>query len=269
MRLTDRVVLIKGGGEVASGIAHRLHRSHFRVCLTEIANPLAVSRGTTFSEAVFEGTKTIEGVMAELVSVSLKEIRAVWERGNIPIIIDPGVSILGKMKPDVLVEATMAKRNTGTKITDAPLVIGMGTGFYAGRDVHIVIETNHSNNLGRVILDGEAEENTGTPVSIGKLTKDRVIWAPQPGTFTTDKEIGDSVVAGEVIGRVRNQVLKAPIGGMLRGLIRDGVMVSTGSKLIEIDPINDRAICFTIRDKMRAIGGGVLEAIMLRFNTDV
>jgi xanthine dehydrogenase accessory factor len=267
-KLSELIVLIKGGGEVASGIAHRLYRSHFRVCLTEIANPLAVSRGTCFSEAVFDGGKTIEGVTAQLVSVSMEEICKVWQHGNIPIIIDPEASIKEKIKPDVLVDAIMAKRNLGTKITDAPLVIGMGTGFYAGRDVHMVVETNHSNNLGRVIVDGETEKNTRTPVAIGGLTRERVIWAPQAGTFTTDREIGDSVVVGEVVGRIGDLPLEAPIGGILRGLIRDGVKVSKGVKLIEVDPVHDKAVCYVIRDKMRAIGGGVLEAIMLRFNTD-
>jgi len=265
-KLSELIVLIRGGGEVASGIAHRLHRSHFRVCLTEIANPLAVSRGTTFSEAVFDGVKTIEGVRGELVPTSLEEIHRVWRQGDIPIVIDPDVSIKHKLKPDVLVDATMAKRNTGTEITDAPLAIGMGLGFYAGRDVHIVVETNHSNNLGRVILEGEAERNTGTPVAIGGLTKERVVWAPEAGVFTSNREIGDSVVAGEVVGWVGDQPLEAPVSGMLRGLIRSGLRVPKGTKLIEVDPVNDKAVCYVIRDKMRAIGGGVLEAIMLKFN---
>lgn len=265
-KLSELIVLIKGGGEVASGIAHRLHRNHFRVCLTEIANPLAVSRGTTFSEAVFDGVKTIMGVKAELVPASPEEIYRVWQQENIPIVIDPEASIKDELKPDVLVDAIIAKRNTGTEITDAPLVIGVGPGFYAGRDVHIVVETNHSHNLGRVIVEGEAERNTGIPLAIGGLTKERVVWAPQAGIFTTDKEMGDSVVAHQIVGQVGDVPLEAPIGGMLRGLLRDGVRVSKGSKLIEIDPVNDRAICNFIADKMRKIGDGVVEAIMLKFN---
>lgn len=265
-KLSELIVLIKGGGEVASGIAHRLYRSHFRVCLTEIANPLAVSRGTSFSEAVFDGVKTIEGVTAQLVSTSLEEIYHAWQQANIPIVIDPETSTRERIKPEVLVDAIMAKRNRGTRITDAPLVIGLGPGFYVGRDVHMVVETNHSNNLGRVIVEGEAEENTGTPVNIGGLAKERVIWAPQAGIFTTDRKIGDSVVAGEVIGKLDNLNLPAPVSGMLRGLMRSGVRVSKGTKLIEVDPVNDSAVCFVIRDKMRAIAGGVLEAIMLKFN---
>ncbi len=265
-KLSELIVLIKGGGEVASGIAHRLHRSHFRLCLTELANPRAVSRGTTFSEAVFDGVKTIMGVKAELVPASPEEIYRVWQQGNIPIVIDPEASIKEKIKPDVLVDAIVAKQNTGTKIIDAPLVIGLGPGFYAGRDVHIVVETNHSRNLGRVILEGEAERNTGIPVAIGGLTKERVVWAPQAGIFTTNREIGDSVVAHQIVGQVGDVPLEAPIGGMLRSLLRDGVRVSKGSKLIEIDPVNDRAICNFIADKMRKIGEGVVEAIMLKYN---
>lgn len=265
-KLSELIVLIKGGGEVASGIAHRLHRSHFRVCLTELANPRAVSRGTTFSEAVFDGVKTIMGVKAELVPASPEEIYRVWQQGNIPIVIDPEASIKERIKPDVLVDAIVAKQNTGTKIIDAPLVIGLGPGFYAGRDVHIVVETNHSRNLGRVILEGEAERNTGIPVAIGGLTKERVVWAPQAGIFTTNRVIGDSVVAHQIIGQVGDVPLEAPIGGMLRSLLRDGVRVSKGSKLIEIDPVNDRAICNFITDKMRKIGEGVVEAIMLKCN---
>jgi len=268
-KLSKLIVLIRGGGEVASGIAHRLHCSHFRVCLTEIDNPLAVSRGTTFSEAVFDGAKVIMGVKAELVSTSTENIYRVWQLGNIPIVIDPEATIKKKIKPDVLVDAIMTKRNTGTKVTDAPLVIGVGPGFHAGRDVHIVVESNHSNNLGRVILEGEAEKNAGMPVVIGGLTKERVVWSPKEGIFASNQETGDSVVAGEVVGWIGDLPLKAPISGMLRGLLRNGVRVSKGSKLIEVDPVNDAAICYVIRDKMRAIGGGVLEAIMLKFNTDV
>ena len=263
-KLPELIVLIRGGGEVASGIAYRLHLSHIRLCLTEVATPLAVSRGTTFSEAVFDGVKTIMGVRAELVPARQEEIYRVWQQGSIPILIDPEASIKERIKPDVLVDAIMAKRKTDTKITDAPLVIGVGPGFYAGRDVHIVVESNHSRNLGGVILEGEAEKNTGIPVAIGGLTKERVVWSPQAGIFTSNREIGDSVVAGEVIGQVGDRPLEAPISGMLRGLIRSGVSVAKGSKLIEVDPVHDRITCNYITAKMLAIGEGVLKAIMLK-----
>jgi len=265
-KLSELIVLIKGGGEVASGIAHRLHRCHFRVCLTETQNPLAVSRGTTFSEVVFDRSKTIEGVTAELTPTSSEEARKVWERGNIPVVIDPGLGIKDQLEPDVFIDATMSKGNIATKIIDAPLVIGMGAGFCAGKDAHIVVETNHSNNLGRVILEGEAEKNTGIPVNVGGLDKERVIWASQAGIFTSKLEIGDSVVANQTIGRIGDVSLEAPMSGILRGLIRSGARVSKGDKLIEVDQVNDRDICFVIRDKMRVISSGVLEAIMLKLN---
>ena len=266
-KLPELKVLIKGGGEVASGIAYRLHHGRLRVCLTEIANPLAVSRGVTFSEAVFDGVKTIMGVRAELVATSPEEIYRLWEQGNIPIVIDPEVSIKKKIKPDVLVDAIMAKRNAGTKISDAPLVIGIGPGFYAGRDAHIVVESNNSSDLGKVILKGEAEKNTGIPVEVGGLTKERVVWSPEAGIFTSDREIGDSVAADEVVGWIGDLPLKAPISGMLRGLVRSGVRVSTSSKLIEVDPINDKNICNIITKKVWQIGEGVLRAIVLRLNS--
>ncbi len=266
-KLSEFIVLIRGGGEVASGIAYRLHLSHIRVCLTEVATPLAVSRGTTFSEAVFDGVKTVMGVRAELVPAQQEEIYRVWQQGSIPIIIDPEASIKERIKPDVLVDAIMAKRKTDTKITDAQLVIGVGPGFYAGRDVHVVVESNHSRNLGRVIFEGEAEKNTGIPVAIGGLAEERVVWSPRAGIFTSNREIGDPVVAGEVVGQVGDLPLEAPISGMLRGLIRSGVSVAKGSKLIEVDPVHDSIICNYITDKMLAIGEGVLNAIMLRLNT--
>ncbi|MFH0914764.1 MAG: selenium-dependent molybdenum cofactor biosynthesis protein YqeB [Chloroflexota bacterium] len=266
-KLSELVVLIRSGGEVASAVAHRLYRAHFRVCLTEVNRPLAVSRGTAFSEAVFDGAKSIEGVTAVLTPLSLEAIQGVWQAGKIPLLIDPQAGIKKLVQPDVLVDAIMAKKNTETKVTDAPLVIGMGPGFYAGRDVHLVVETNHSNNLGRVIEVGEAEKDTGTPVEIAGLGKERVVWAPRAGIFRTEKEIGDSVVAGETVGWVDESPLGASVSGMLRGLLRSGGPVPRGVKLIEVDPLNDSSVCFVIRDKMRAIAGGVLEAILMRFNT--
>ena len=265
--LSELVVLIKGAGEIASGIAHKLHRSHFKVCLTEIALPLAVSRGTAFSEAVFDRTKVIEGVTAELVPLTLNDIKLAWKRGNIALVVDPETKARNILQPDVVIDAIMAKQNIGTKITDAPLVIGLGTGFSAGKDVHLIVETLQGRNLGKIITDGKAQENTGEPVVIANLGKERVVWAPEAGIFTTGLEIGRSVQTGEEVGRIGNISLTAPLGGTLRGLIRNGVVVRKGEKLIEVDSVNDSTICFIIRDKMRTIAGGVLEAIMMKFNT--
>ena len=263
--LSRLVVLIRGGGEVASGVAHRLARAHFRVCLTETSHPLAVSRGVAFCEAIYDGEKEVEGVVARQVKFA-NQIPKVWQESQIPIIVDPEASIREALKPHVLVDAIMAKRNLGTKITDAPLVIGLGPGFQAGRDVHMVVETNNSQSLGRVILNGEAEGNTGIPIAIGDLTFDRVLHSPGDGLFLTDKGIGDLVIAGEVVASVAEKPVKAEIDGVVRALLRSGIMVGKGTKLGEIDPSGNKEVCYTIRPRARAIAGGVLEAILMRYN---
>ena len=263
--LTHLVVLIRGGGEVASGVAHGLARAHFRVCMAETSQPLAVSRGVAFCEAIYNGKKEVEGVVARHVT-SVDQIPQVWQESQIPIIVDPEASIREALKPQVLVDAIMAKRNLGTKITDAPLVIGLGPGFQAGRDVHMVVETNNSESLGKVILDGEAEKNTGIPIAIGGLTFERALHSPGDGLFQTDKQIGDLVTAGEVVASVAEQPVKAEIDGVVRALLRSGIMVGKGTKLGEIDPSANKEVCYTIRARVRAIAGGVLEAILMRFN---
>jgi xanthine dehydrogenase accessory factor len=263
--LTKLVVLIKGGGEVASGIAHRLALAQCRVCMTEIPQPLAVSRGAAFSEAIYDGKKELEEIVARHVT-SFPGITKAWEEGEIAIIIDPEASIRSTLNPEVLVDAIMAKRNQGTRISDAPLVIGLGPGFKAGKDVHIVVETNNSQNLGKVILKGEAEKDTGVPIAIGGLTSERVLHAPKDGLFQSDKKIGDTAIAGEEIAAVAGQPLKAEIGGVIRALLRRGTEVAKGTKLAEIDPSGDRDAAFTIRDRMRTIADGILAAILTRYN---
>ena len=169
-KLSEIVVLIRGAGEMASGVAHRLHQSHFKICMTEIPHPLAVRREVTFSEAIYEGEKEVEGVLAKLIPKP-EEIESVWREGHIPILIDPdGKKTRGFLKPDILVDGIMAKKNLGTQINDAPLVIGMGPGFTAGKDVHAVIETNRGHHLGKMILSGSAEPDTGIPGEIGGYT---------------------------------------------------------------------------------------------------
>ncbi len=265
MKLTELVILIKGGGEVASAVAHRLHNAHFKVFLTETPNPLAVSRGVSFSEAIYNDEKEVEGVTAKLVK-SAGEITEVWEEKKLPIIVDPETAIKDTLHTDIVIDAIMAKRNLGTKLTDASLVIGLGPGFYAGKDVHMVVETNNSESLGRVIFEGEAEKNTGIPVTIGGLTSERVIHAPDDGLFLARVDIGDTVTAGEVIASLGDKMIKAPISGLVRALLRSGIPVKKEVKLAEIDQMGSREQCFSIRDRMRSIAGGVLEAILVRFN---
>lgn len=265
MKLTELVVLIKGGGEVASGVAHRLFRAHFKVCLTEISHPSAVTRGVTFTEAVYDGEKEIEGVVAELVKFP-SEIPGVWEKNKLPIIIDPEVKTRDILRPSILIDAIMAKRNLGTKITDSTLVIGLGPGFQAGKDVHVVVETNNSESLGKVIFEGEAEKDSGIPIPIMGLTFERVLHSPEGGLFLANKDIGGVVTAGEVVAKIGKQDIKAPIGGVIRALMRSGIRVEKGVKLGEIDPTGNIEYCYAVRAKMRAIAGGVLEAILTRFN---
>lgn len=265
VKLKDLVVLVKGGGEMATGVAHRLARCGFRVCMTEIPEPLAVRRGVAFCEAVFEAQKEVEGLLANRVT-RREEIPAAWEKGEIPVIIDPQGAIRKELRPEVVVDAILAKRNTGTRIDDAPLVIGLGPGFRVGQSVHFVIETNRGHRLGKVIEEGEADPDTGIPGEIGGYSRERVLRAPLSGRFSGKKRIGDQVQKGELVAKVEGASVEAKIGGVLRGILRDGLRVQEGMKVGDIDPRGNREHCFTISDKARAIGGGVLEAILMRYN---
>ncbi len=265
-KLSELIVLVKGGGEVGSAIAHRLYRSRFRVCISEIADPLAICRGVSFSEAVFNDSQTVEGVTAESTEISLEKIYRVWRKENIPVVIDPECSVKPLIKPDVLVNAMMLNRESGTKITDASLVIGIGPGFVAGGNAHLVIDTGPGKNLGRIIFEGEAQDNTEIPSAISELIDDRVVQAPDSGIFTTTKSIGDTVAAGDVIGALNDLPVQVSVSGILRGLLRNEMKVLANYRLAEIDTANDKQACFTISDKMRAISGGVLEAIMMSLN---
>ena len=226
---------------------------------------MAVRRGVTFCEAVYEGEKTVEGVTCKLFN-TVDKITDAWQKGLIPLVVDPENKTKDVLKPDVEIDAIIAKKNLGTRMTDAPLVIGLGPGFSAGKDVHVIIETNRGHNLGRIIVRGEAEPDTGIPGAIGGFARERVWHAPAAGLFTTEKKIGDRVAAGDIIALVDTPPVKTEIGGMVRGLLRTGTRVPKGMKLGDIDPRGIAGYCYTISDKSRTISGGVLEAIMERFN---
>jgi xanthine dehydrogenase accessory factor len=264
-KLNDLVILIRGAGEMATGVAHRLASCHFKVCMTETSNPQAVRREVTFSEAIFDHEKEVEGVTAKKID-STHHIFQAWKEGKIPILIDPETKVKDFLKPDVLIDATLAKKNLGIKITDAPLVIGLGPGFHAGKDVHLVIETNRGHDLGRIISNGEAEPNTGIPGAIGGYTEERVIRAPKAGNFKSLKKIGDGVKADEKVGIIENIAVRSRIAGVIRGLLRDGTEVWKGMKLGDIDPRGIKAHCYTISDKARTISGGILQAILEHFD---
>ena len=265
MPVKNLKVLIRGGGELATAMACRLADSHFKVIMTEVSKPQAVRRNVSFCEAVYEGTKTVEGKTARLVS-SAGETRAAWKAGQLALIVDPDVTILSDIKPDIEIDAIIAKKNLGTKKTDAELVIGLGIGFEAGKDVHVVIETNRGHNLGRVIRKGIAEADTGNPGNIGGYTTERVMRAPAAGTFKTVKKIGDMVKTGDTVAFVGKEPVKTAIPGIVRGLLRDGTPVTKGLKAGDVDPRGNKEYCFTISDKGRTISGGVLEAILEHFN---
>jgi len=265
-RIEDLVVLMRGAGEMASGVAHRLYRSNFKICMLEIPHPLAVRREVSFCEAIYDGEKEVEGVRAKLISKP-KEIQSVWKKGKIPILVDPDGKVTRQfLKPDVLIDAIMAKKNKGTRITDALLVIGLGPGFTAGKDVHIVIETNRGQHLGKMILNGSAEPHTGIPGEIGGYTVERVIRTMKKGIFRPYKSIGDRVIKGSVVAVVEDFPIIAKISGVVRGLLREGIEVEKRMKVGDIDPRGKKELCFTISEKARAIGGGVLEAILYWFN---
>ena len=265
-RLLELVVGIKGAGEMASAVAWRLHMARIRaILMLETAMPLAVRREVCFCEALHDGSCTVEGVAA-VKAERAEEIPRIWQRGHIAVIADPRWRTLSRIRSDVVVDAILAKRNLGTRRTDAPLVIGLGPGFVAGRDVHVVVETQRGHDLGRIITSGSAAPNTGVPGVIGGHTQTRVLRAPAAGEFRSERRIGELVRAGEVVGRVGETEVLGGVDGVLRGLIRPGTRVTAGLKLGDIDPRGEVGYCFTISEKARAIAGSVLEAVLRVYN---
>jgi xanthine dehydrogenase accessory factor len=265
MGTTNLKVLIRGGGELASAVAIRLQRSHFQVLMTEAANPEAVRRRVSFCEAVYEGQKTVEGVTARLVKTP-EEVYAAWRQGELALVVDPEAKIRESLRPDVVIDAIIAKKNLGTKMSDALLVIGLGVGFTAGQDVHVIVETNRGHNLGRVVRSGQAEPDTGKPGVIAGYSSERVMRAPAEGVFRTAKNIGDLVQAGDIVAYVGKEPMRTIIPGIIRGLLRDGAPVTKGMKSGDVDPRANPDYVDTVSDKGSAIAGGVLEAILARFN---
>ncbi|MCI9070086.1 selenium-dependent molybdenum cofactor biosynthesis protein YqeB [Clostridium sp.] len=255
------IVLIKGAGDLATGIAYRLKKSGFDIVMTEIDNPTTVRRTVAFSQAIFDNEIEIEGIKGIKVN-NINEIHKEIKKGNIPIIIDKEANIIKKLKPKVIVDAIIAKKNLGTSINDAPIVIGVGPGFEAKKDCHLVIETKRGHYLGKVIEEGSAIPNTGIPGNIGGYTKERIIRASSNGKIRPVVKIGDYVKKGEVIAYIDGVEVVAEIDGIVRGMLQEEIEVFKGMKSGDIDPRCEKDHCFTISDKARSIGGGVLEAIM-------
>ncbi len=253
-------VVVRGGGDLGSGAILRLYRAGFPVVVLELETPLLVRRAVAFGDAAISGARTVEGVTARRID-AIEHIGATWAAGEIPLLVDPAGKSLAEIKPVVMVDARMEKRNLGTTIRDAPLVIALGPGFTAGIDCHAVIETNRGHTLGRALYEGAAEPDTGEPGSVKDQTHSRVLRAPVDGTVQPCAEIGDSIEAGQVIAYVDHHPITAAFSGVLRGLIHERVPVRAGLKIGDLDPRAQREHCFTISDKSLAIGGGVLEAV--------
>ena len=286
MQIEHPIVVIRGGGDLGTGAALRLQRAGWRVLVCELAQPLVIRRTVAFASAVYEGSIEVEGVIAQRID-RVEEAERLWAAERVPVLIDPDWSKSKALSPAVIVDAVMAKRNSGTRIDDASIVIGVGPGFTAGVDCHAVVETQRGHNLGRVYYQGAAAPDTGQPGQIGGEAASRVIRAPTAGVFYGHRQIGERVKAGDVIGRVialdgavsdsgawrvvtadrdssrpLGQVIKTKIEGVLRGLLHDGLLIAAGTKVADVDPRAEESYCFTVSDKALAVGGGVLEAAL-------
>jgi xanthine dehydrogenase accessory factor len=260
------LVVVRGAGDLATGVILRLARSGFRVVALEVPAPTAIRRTVALSEAVYEGEALVEGLRARLVAAAAEALSLAAE-GIVPLLVDPSCSSLPELSPMALVDAIVAKRRLGTDAGMAPIVVALGPGFDAPRDAHAVIETNRGHFLGRVIREGGAEPDTGVPGTIGGRGRERVVHAPASGSTLALRAIGDTVAEGEPIlailspGGERVEVA-SPLEGVLRGLIRPGIEVRAGLKIADVDPRGDPSHCRSVSDKARAVAGGVLEAIL-------
>lgn len=257
------IVIVRGGGDIATGTIQKLYRSGFKVLVLEIDKPTAIRRNVSFGEAVYSGEAIVEGIKSVLVKTE-EEIKSSWENGIIPIVIDGKGEFINIIKPNILVDGILAKRNLGTYKNMAPITVALGPGFNAGIDVDVVIETMRGHNLGRLILEGTAIENTGIPGEISGYSKERVIYCPGDGVIKNISNIGDIVKEGQVIAYIDKEEVLATINGILRGIIKDGTNVYKGLKIGDIDPrLKEIENYNTISDKARSIAGGVLEGILM------
>lgn len=259
------MIVIKGAGDIATGIALRLYRAGMPLIMTDIEKPTAIRRTVSFCGAITHGEYTVEGIRAVFAS-SAKEAEKIAENGDIPVLADKSAACVSEIKPVAVVDAILAKYNTGTRISDAPIVIAIGPGFTAKADCHAAVETMRGHTLGRMILSGRPIENTGEPGLVGGYTMERLLRAPCAGIFEQTAQIGDSVKKGEAVAFVKNndgkEAIRAKVGGILRGILTSGTEVFKGMKSGDVDPRCERENCFSASDKALAVGGGVLEAML-------
>ncbi len=265
MGMDELIITIRGAGEMASGIAHRLHSAGMhKIVMTEIVQPLCVRRTVSFSESVYEGEASVEGIRGVLIG-NLNELSDPWKEDMVAVIVDPESRCISELKPDVFIDATMLKKETSLCGREARLIIGVGPGFTAPDNVHAVIESNRGHNLGRVIWTGSAEPYTGVPGNTNGITRERVLRASVSGTVKHVRHIGEMVKKEDTVLYVDEIPVRAQIDGILRGLIRE-VYVTANEKIGDIDPRSKIDHCYMISDKARAIAGGVLEVIMHKYN---
>ncbi len=254
-------MLIKGAGDLATGVALSFHAAGFGVLMTELPRPTAIRLSVSFAGAVYQGSQLVEGVRAELTTPG--RWRAVTEAGSVAVMVNPGAAAAAEAAPQVIVDAVMAKKNLGTTRVPAAVVIALGPGFTAGQDADAVIETARGHALGRIIRSGSASADTGVPGDIAGKTSDRVLRAPADGRVTLLRRIGDLVASGEVVMRVGEVAVRAPFAGCLRGAISEGAEVPRGMKIGDVDPRGDGAYVHSVSDKARAVGRAALEAALL------
>lgn len=255
-------LIVRGGGDLASGVIHRLYKCGYQVLVLECVKPSAIRRRVSFGEAVYDGTSRVEGVTGRLIK-DISECRKVWDEKEIPILVDENADAVSELKPDALIDAILAKKNLGTTRMMAPLTIGLGPGFTARVDVDYVVETQRGHNLARVIEKGTAAPNTGIPGMIAGYGKERVIHSPAAGMIHNYSEIGDIVEKDQIIAMVDETPVYASLTGVLRGIIRDGFVVPEGMKIADIDPRKEqKKNCDTISDKARCIAGSVVEILL-------
>ena len=259
------LIVVKGAGDLATGIACRLFRAGCSVVMTETAQPTTVRCTVAFSQAVYRKAAEVEGITALLVQ-SAQEAMDCVRSGKVAVLVDPEGACVPALKPDGVVDAILAKKNLGTALTDAPAVVGVGPGFTPGVDCHAAVETQRGHDLGRVLWERPPAPNSGVPGEIGGYTVERLLRAPAAGLFQPAASIGDTVSAGQVVGTVAGVPMTAQIDGVLRGLLPEGTPVSAGMKAGDVDPRCRREHCFSVSDKARAVGGGVLEALLCRLN---
>jgi xanthine dehydrogenase accessory factor len=256
------LVAIRGGGDLGSACAMRLYRCGFRIAIAEREKPTAVRRTVAFAEAIFDGRCAIEGVTGVLAQDS-REIETAWAAAEVPVLVDTSMVLMLSLRPDIVVDALMAKENHGMSVDLAAGTIGLGPGFTAGVDVHAVVETNRGPNLGLVLWQGSAEDNTHIPAPVGGHSEERVLRAPRDGTLRSNMDIGAIVQQGESIANVSGTPVLAPFEGVVRGLLRPGLEVTKGMKIGDVDPRLDPSLCYRVSDKALAVAGGAVEASLV------